>query len=246
MVKKVLSVFILMSLLIFASQALADSINYTSSTYQTIVLVGASINSDIRTSPPVSVSTVSGTVTGFSSIPDVTSMESNSEVLSVASGVFSGTSIMDARLRFNATFPQISIKFDYGVVVIADSGNFGLANASAGVYSGLYDLTAAASVWQLDVIRSVSVITGGDEYDLEIATGSVDILRDLVAGHNYELMMGTDFFHAAYAYAEGTGEASAGNWFKNIQISAVPLPGAWLFLSSGLVGLIGLRRLRRR
>lgn len=242
--KKALSFILLLVVLVCASPSLADPIAFTSSTYFSSASLGGLPATSTSPSTPTGITYVGTYATAICSAPDNTRFEASAEATPGGSGsaVGKAEAAMAVSFTFTADFPKINIKYDYEVAVIAEGGNFGVAEAAAGILSYLRDLTALNVVFINDVFRSVKVSV--NEYDIGTAAGSVDVLLPLVIGNNYELVL-DDSGTKAYAYAEATGGAGAVDRVTNIQISAIPLPGSWLLLFSGLAGLVGLRRLRR-
>ncbi len=101
---------------------------------------------------------------------------------------------------------------------------------------------------------STSTTVGFDNFTI-LYSGSSPLLANaliandnLVAGNtttsgfSYVLTAG-----ATYAFVTtGSTNASAGSYSDAITLSAVPEPSTWMMMGVGLVGLVGIQRLRRR
>lgn len=145
---------------------------------------------------------------------------------------------MDSRLEFIADFPVLHVQFDYNLNAGGDSTTY---NVYAQVWIGLYNETT-------DLWDSNDNYTGTDFYTntntFNVSGSGWD--EDSGSFNQYLSLATPGDTYALYlelsSECNTIGSAGASANLTNLQIEAVPIPGAVWLLGSGLICLVAVRR----
>jgi hypothetical protein len=144
-----------------------------------------------------------------------------------------GRARLETTLRFIATFPSISIGYDYDYASSEHARSGDYASSSVDIQARLNDLTTGDDIWS----------EGYGANGTGKGSASISETLNLTSEHEYELFFSifskTTTSYSVTSYAISSGEIS------NLQIEAVPIPSTLLLLCSGILGLSGMRMFRK-
>jgi hypothetical protein len=207
----------------WASAAMSSPISYTFTEYRAFAdsSSGDWLYEDIKPVPPVSAfGYASATASNFVAESHMGYPDSLLEVI----------------LRFTATLPRLIVEYDTSYLSEARTGTDGYAEAHAWILTTLKDLTMGVSIWD----DGTGANAFFDDFFSDNGTTNESII--LTPGHDYEL-----FFSISCETTSGVGDlAFAEGKISNLQIDAVPISGTFCLLGSGLLSIIGWRRLRSK
>jgi hypothetical protein len=151
-----------------------------------------------------------------------------------------GESWAEAILCFKAPCEEVELKFHY----FMGAETVGKADASAQLYVSFSDFDAAPVELFNDNATASSTGTPGNESDSQTFEDDFSIkISNLVLNKEYCFDV-----QAYYVYADSEGAttnptASAKGYISNFEANCVvvtPIPGSWLLMASGLMGILGV------
>jgi hypothetical protein len=150
------------------------------------------------------------------------------------------------QITISADLPQLHIHFEYYLYVKVDdtgSGSTNAGHAEASLHPTVVDYSPGSYglvVWDLPDSLTLDNSTGTEI--INTTSDTIDEVISLIPGHKYAISF-SPFEVKAWAY-DGQ-EAWAYGAITDIDLQLVPLPSTLLLASSGLLGLLALRRKRK-
>jgi hypothetical protein len=223
--------------------AMASPISYSSIKYEAYAWVDNNGVQDDETqdaaSPPVSASVSQTPITSSAG------WDNNEVVHASSSGNVSGVgshgggeSHANATFLFTPDFPKMEITFDYGIETSASkngSWTSGSVNAEVTLKVNITDIGALSPDWEFEFHLGSN----------DSQTGSIEKIVDLSApGSGYRMFFSVWERTGAILSGDATEAAfEARGWMENIQVEAVPLPSTLMLFGSGLLGILGIRKM---